>query len=331
MRVGIIGRHQSLLETARRIHKERIHHISIVITCSANSKEYTAKPKDFKEFAEEIGVPFIETEDLNDDLILRMIRESASDLALSMNWVRKIGVKPIEAFHGKIINVHCGDLPKYRGNAVYVWAMLQREAELVLTTHYMEADELDSGDILRQNRFKLSDDMYISEIFKWLENEVPDLFIKTLHGLSNHSIIPRQQSKDESKALRCYPRNPSDGLIDWTQPAEDIVRLIRAASSPYSGAFTYLGLKKLIILKASVYKSTTQYLGISGQIADRFSTGEVLVCCGKDYVLLECILWENESFSLPPSKVITSIRYRLGIDIPLIMEKLNELANINED
>ena len=58
--------------------------------------------------------------------------------------------------------------------------------------------------------------------------------------------------QDESRASWRSQRHPDDGSIDWSQPAIDVQRWIRAQSRPYPGAFTFVGGTKASIWKATV-------------------------------------------------------------------------------
>jgi methionyl-tRNA formyltransferase len=71
--------------------------------------------------------------------------------------------------------------------------------------------------------------------------------------------ISSTTAQDESQATYLGKRNPEDGLIDWKDNAEDIDRLIRAASNRCR-ARTYLGNQKMIIWNASV-STITNHLG----------------------------------------------------------------------
>jgi methionyl-tRNA formyltransferase len=45
--------------------------------------------------------------------------------------------------------------------------------------------------------------------------------------------------QDRSQAGFFHKRSEEDGRIDWTWPAEDLDRLVRALSDPYPNAFTH--------------------------------------------------------------------------------------------
>jgi methionyl-tRNA formyltransferase len=75
----------------------------------------------------------------------------------------------------------------------------------------------------------------------------------------------------------CGQRKPDDSLIDWTMPVIEILRLIRASSRPYDGAYTFLDNQKITIWKAQV--SPLEILGVPGQILVVDGTAHIV--CGR--------------------------------------------------
>lgn len=72
-------------------------------------------------------------------------------------------------------------------------------------------------------------------------------------------------NQDDDKETYLLKRTPEDDRIDWSAPAEEVHRLIRATSRPYPGAFSYYRDHKVTIWRASVHPNA-HYIGIPGQI-----------------------------------------------------------------
>jgi methionyl-tRNA formyltransferase len=81
--------------------------------------------------------------------------------------------------------------------------------------------------------------------------------------------------QDRSRASFFHKRSIEDSRIDWTWPAEDLERLVRAQSEPYPSAFTFHKGKRLEVLAAVV--SQGRYGGTPGRIFYRESGGVVIV------------------------------------------------------
>ena len=123
----------------------------------------------------------------------------------------------------------------------------------------------------------------------------------------NPAYVLEQQSKDPEQALRCYPRNPDDGRIDWTKPAIDIIRLINACNKPYAGAFCDYEGKNLIIWEAVLVEDTEIFCAVPGQVT-KIGDGFIEVACGTGKVRVSSIEYCKQQAS--PTLFIKSIRKR---------------------
>ena len=90
--------------------------------------------------------------------------------------------------------------------------------------------------------------------------------------------------QDHSQATYCLRRAPEDGLIDWTLPGKEILKLIRAISRPYPGAFSYYDRKHKVIIWRARIEENTRYYGFPGQIAEIGNEHMVIVL--KDGLLI---------------------------------------------
>ena len=117
----------------------------------------------------------------------------------------------------------------------------------------MIGDELDSGDIISRTYIKIERETSIGDVYKKFEKLIPKILIDSINKLdSDPNFILEKQSTDPEEIIRCYPRNPEDGLINWNNSSIQIDRLIRASGYPYSGAFTFFNSEKVTIYKSKV-------------------------------------------------------------------------------
>lgn len=310
MRIAIIGRSEILYEAALKLH-DAGHKILIIITAK-ESPEYKITAQDFKKLAGKIKAEFLNTSEININSVNeRLIALQPVDLAVSLNYPKIIGQNIIDLFRIGILNAHGGDLPRYRGNACQSWAIINGEDKIGLCIHKMKGDELDSGDIILKKYFPITINTRVGEVWEWMNKVVPDMFVESLNLLErNPEYIFESQSTNPENILRCYPRNPGDGKINWSESNENILRLINASSEPYSGAFCEYGDKKLIIWRASLIDDNENYLAVPGQISKIRPDGMVEVICGKGKLLIQEIEIDNIRTS-KPQEILYSIRKRL--------------------
>ncbi len=305
MKIAIIGRTGTLYRAAQLL-LERGHKLAAVITAKA-APEYTKSSEDFKCLAQEYSVPFMHTARITE--ASHLLQSLSADIGVSMNYPGIIPQEVIDIFPLGILNAHGGDLPRYRGNACQAWAILNGEDRVGLCIHKMVGGELDSGDIIVRDYYTLSKETTVTETYAWMSSRVPDLFADALHSLENDpTYILERQSKNFEDALRCYPRKPEDGRIDWAQPAQNVLRLINASNQPYAGAFCDFEGQKMIIWDAALVQDGENFCAVPGQVT-RVDKRYVDVACGVGKVRIN--LAEIAGKKLAPDVWIKSIRNRL--------------------
>jgi len=279
VRVAILGRTGALLRAAGLLASDGFV-IPVVGTCLPGAYDGVG-PDDFQAFANRVGAEFFFNSRINSPQVIDLLRRSACDVALSLNWVTVVGAEACARFPHGILNVHAGDLPRYRGNACPNWAILNGESRMGLTVHRMLPDALDAGPILLKEFHSIDGSTYIADLYEWLEDAVPGLCHKAMGQLRDGSAAFTEQDANPANWLRCYPRRPEDGLIDWTQPATAVHRLVRASGRPFDGAFTFLeGKDRVTIWRAAVVDHDGAFLAVPGQVMARTGDG-LMIACGE--------------------------------------------------
>ena len=263
MKVAIIGRTEILYKAA-----EELHEAGHEITCICTAKEAPEYPKtsaDFQQLAEKWNFPFIHSPRIGEEIAI--IREAQSDIGVSVNYPGLIPQSVISCFPLGFLNAHGGDLPRYRGNACQAWAILNGEERIGLCIHKMIGGELDSGDIITRDYLPIDRTTKITKVWDWMTERVPALMLEAVEQLSkDSSYVLQRQSRDSTDALRCYPRRPEDGRIDWRQNAIDVLRLINASNKPYAGAFCEFEGNKMIIWDAELVDEQENFCATPGQV-----------------------------------------------------------------
>lgn len=307
--VGIIGRSELMFSSLELFEREG-YEISFIITAN-EAPEYEKTRKDFELFANKIGVPFLFTGTLGDQSSLDFIRACKdSDVAISVNYSGVIPQKVIDLFPLGLLNAHAGDLPRYRGNACQAWAIINGEDKIGLCIHKMIGGELDSGDIISREYMSISLNTKVRECYDWMHSRIPHLFLDAVGKLYEDKTYKlEEQSKNPHHALRCYPRMPEDGRIDWTCSAIDILRLVNASGAPYSGASTSYDEHHLTVIDAELSVDNERYLAIPGQVAQiHKGTGSVVVITGEGKLTLKLISVDGKP--MLPAELVKSIRKR---------------------
>ncbi len=268
--------------------------------------EYDVKDEDFRLLAEKLGVPFFLTKNLNTPELIDIIKKEKVRAAISANWRVMIPDVFIDLFECGILNFHLGSLPDYKGNAVVNWTIINGENHITGTIHKLTY-EMDAGDIIAKKSIPIHEDTYIAEILKQGALDAPVLYEEALEKLF---VNPNAyEIKGTVRGLHCYPRLPEDSQIDWHAHTENVGRLIRASSKPFSGAYSYLKGEKIIIWKAKPIIPLDKILAMPGHVIKvRKGSKTILVACGFGFLEVQEI--EYNGTIMPPADFIKSIRLR---------------------
>lgn len=175
-----------------------------------------------------------------------------------------------------LYGIHHSALPKLRGGAPVVWAIMRGDS-VVGSTFFKISPGMDDGDIVLQIEHRIQPDDTITDVIdalqqKWLK-KLPKLWKELAMG--NVRLIPQ----NHSAATYCSQRRPEDGLIDWRMAALDVHNFVRAQSWPYPGAYTHFQGAKIIVERTQLFE--TEYRASAGQILAKTELG-ILVGCGGD-------------------------------------------------
>ncbi|RAZ24212.1 methionyl-tRNA formyltransferase [Campylobacter hyointestinalis] len=306
MNIAVIGRTEILYKTIE-IFLQHNYKIPLIIT-SKEAPEYTKTSKNFEYIANKINATYIYTSKLDD--YKQEIKNGNCDIAISLNYSSILSQDVIDLFPLGILNAHGGDLPKYRGNACQAWAILNGEKRVGLCIHSMIGGEVDSGNIIEKEYLDIDINTKVGQCWDWMAKMIPNMFLSAVKKLQKDpNYILEIQSKDPKNTLRCYPRNPEDGKINWNNSNIEILRLINASNKPYSGAYCFYDDKKLIIWDAELFVDDEIYLSEVGQVANIDEDKNILVITGNGKLKINEI--EYDGSILKPGQIIKSIRRRL--------------------
>jgi methionyl-tRNA formyltransferase len=306
MKIAIIGRTEQLYNTALRLNTAG--HVIVCIVTSKEAPEYTRTAADFRTLAETWQIPFVQGGRISEHA--DFLQKQHADIAVSINYTGVVPQSVIDLFPLGVLNAHGGDLPRYRGNACQAWAIINGEDRIGLCIHKMIGGELDSGDIVARDYLPIDYATKVTRVFEWMNSRTPVLLSEAVDILgANPEFFLERQSKDPNDALRCYPRRPDDGCIDWHQSALNIIRLINASNKPYPGAFCDYQGQQLIIWDAELVNDEEVFCAMPGQVT-KVGEGFVEVACEEKKIRLLEVEFNGKKFH--PSELIKSIRVRLG-------------------
>ncbi len=174
------------------------------------------------------------------------------------------------------LNVHTSLLPRYRGAAPVVHAILKGENETGVTI--MKLDEgMDTGDVLAQARTSIEPDVTSGELERQLSRQGVELLLETLPSYLSGELQGRPQ--DHERATLAPLIRKEDARIDWTLSASRIHDQIRAFN-PRPGAFTRFRGERLKIWRSRNPHASA--FPVSGGQIRTTQQGAILVGCGEN-------------------------------------------------
>lgn len=283
------------------------HDVVTVVTHPRSEHAYEKIWSDsVADLAEKHGIPVIIRNRPDGELVDRL-KEVAPDIIVANNWRTWM---PPEIYnlpvHGTL-NIHDSLLPAYAGFSPLIWALINGEPEVGVTAHLMD-EELDAGDIVIQRSVAVGPTDTTTDLFHRTVDLIAPVTTEAL-GLiaSGQTEFTRQ---DRSKASFFHKRAEEDIRIDWTWPAQDLERLIRAQSAPYPSAFTFHKGQRLEVVSAVV--SEGRYGGTPGRIFYREGDGVVIVAgadarTGRNHGLAITRVRTGDGRELPATEYFTSM------------------------
>ncbi|MDF3820174.1 formyltransferase family protein [Leptospira sp. 96542] len=221
------------------------YHISCVLT----HKDMNLESVDA--LAQESKIPFHYADLRKDNQLLQELQSLRCKFLISVNYRYIIPVRLINSVEYPL-NIHGSLLPKYRGRAPHIWAIINGESYTGVTCHIMEAT-VDTGSIYSQVTIPISDSATGNDIVEEFKVKYPLVLNDALNKV-NSGYEPRQQN--EENATYFGKRIPEMGYIDILKTKNTIIDFVRAQTKPYPGAYFYLPTgEKIVIYKVAEYNS----------------------------------------------------------------------------
>jgi methionyl-tRNA formyltransferase len=240
---------------ARCLRVLRAHAVEIplVVTHADDPRELCWFER-VSDVADDLGLPWIASDDPNAAQVLQQIAAHAPDFLFSFYYRRMLGRELLALPPRGALNMHGSLLPRYRGRAPVNWAILHGERTTGATLHYM-IDKPDAGDIVAQQAVPILPDDTAREVFDKVTVAAEIALDGVLPALITGNAPRRAQ--DLSQGSYFGGRTPEDGRIDWRRSARQIHDLVRAVAPPYPGAFTRIAGAPARILSTRVADETS--------------------------------------------------------------------------
>ncbi len=231
-------------------------------------------PPPVKAAAETLGIPVLQPERLGADA-RDMISGFEASLLVVFAYGRIFGPKFLSLFPEGAINMHPSALPRHRGPAPLTAAILAGEKEMALTVQKVALD-MDAGDILSQTPYPLDGRETTGSLTDTVAKAAADELIQAVRSVGDGSAVARPQNHEN--ASYCHLVRKDDGIVDWSNEASALERMIRAYL-PWPKVRTFYNKEPLVILEADDYDESPE--GFPGQVLGVDKSRGILIQTGK--------------------------------------------------
>jgi methionyl-tRNA formyltransferase len=236
-------------------------------------------------FADANGIVAERIASVNAPEFIAQLRDSKPDIVLVVSFGQLLKEELLNLPRVACVNVHASMLPKYRGASPIITAI--RDGVTTTGNTFMKMDKgLDTGGIYCYQHYTMTGnetggglEMTLGEL---AASETVDIMLKIVSG----KLVAKDQ--DHSAATVTGKIKKSDGLINWTLPADEIAAATRAYT-PWPGVnFEVKRNDKPMRLRLAAVTVNHEVKGLPGEIvkADKHNW---TIACGKDALDLQTV------------------------------------------
>lgn len=211
---------------ARIIHSS--YPISLVITKKL-------MPNPVKQMADELNLPIIETNQL-DEAVIEKIKQLNPDFLVVEDFGLILPPELLEIPKYAALNIHHSLLPKYRGPSPAQAAILNGDSVSGVTVIKM-TPEVDAGDILAQEEYELTPDETTDSLLTKLNEIGGQVLDSVIEQYLENSIRPTPQDPKQVTYTEAFTK--ISGFIDIKNlPSPEILDRMIRAYYPWPGVWT---------------------------------------------------------------------------------------------
>jgi methionyl-tRNA formyltransferase len=276
MRIIFAGSSQMAVPGLKALLDSR-HKLSAVITQPDRPKGRGLKESETPVKTEVLkhNITALQPESVNSPDFIRTLAGFKPELIAVIAYGQKLSTAVLNLPPKGCINMHPSLLPKYRGAAPVNHALLNGDKETSVTIFRLTG-RMDAGPIIRQVKYQIGDEQTALELGRELAELGARALVEALDEIESGKAAFTEQ--DESQATPAPKLAKSDGLIDWSRPAQGIYNRFRALQ-PWPGVFWMFKGTQIAVTGMKLLINTAS-AGPAGIIADINNQG-ILVQTGQ--------------------------------------------------
>ncbi|MDH4054443.1 MAG: methionyl-tRNA formyltransferase [Gammaproteobacteria bacterium] len=259
-----------------------------------------------KSYALEQGLTVMQPETLRDPETAAQLAALRPDLVVVAAYGLILPQQVLDIPTHGCLNVHASLLPRWRGAAPIQAAILADDRETGISLMRMTAG-LDCGAVYSTRSIAIGETEAAGELHDRLAVLGGQLLVADLPGILDGNIVAVAQ--DESRACYAGKISKQDAELDWSQPAADLQRRVRAYN-PVPGAFFFAADDvRVKVWQAAVIPDVDEQ---PGRVVQYDGEG-IVVACGRGGLQLESLQLPGKR-RVPPHEFVSQIN--LPLELP---------------
>ena len=188
------------------------------------------------------------------------------------------------------LNIHGSLLPRWRGAAPIQRAIATGDIETGVTIMKMAAG-LDTGDMMYKTLCPISAEDTSASLHDKLALQGAEAIVAVLESEQTlQHYLETREVQDESLTVYAHKLTKAEAQIDWTQPAADIDRNIRAFN-PWPVAFTPLDDSNNLRIWSSSLSKQNASNALPGEVITLDKDGVHVMCGDQNVICITNLQW----------------------------------------
>lgn len=212
------------------------------------------------------NLPIFTPKTLKDQESQTQFKNLKADLAIVVAFGLILPDQILNATKHGCLNIHPSILPKWRGAAPMQRAIMNGDDQTGIAIIKMNS-KLDSGDILHQETMPLDNKTTYQDLEQTMSQKGAKLITKISKDFCQGKITPTPQ--DDHQASYAKKISKDEAKINFSQPAQKVIRQINALSGNIGAYLEYKG-EKIKILKAKIVDQSTACKNVGQVVSDQF-------------------------------------------------------------
>ncbi len=220
--------------------------------------------------------------------------EIVSPFSIAISWRWIVNLKD-----SKLIVLHDSILPKYRGFAPLVNALINKEDFIGVTALFASSD-YDTGSIILQRQIPITYPIKIIDAIEKISALYSEIVISIFEKINSNVVLDSSDQKEEEASYSLW-LDSEDYFINWNDSSTKIKRFIDTVGYPYQGAKCLINGEIVVIHNATLVEEVKIENRDTGKVIF-IENNKPVVVCGRGLLRIEEAEFETTKQSLLPLK-----------------------------